>query len=181
MSYKVYVSGETDITEESECGCPVSKPSDNMCVQRCFSPWFILGRCGIYRGCGDGRITDLCQRNLPVNWEYCTACSIEAPCSCLWLVLSRCLGRELHICVSELWVLRAGVGCLWIHRCLPGVRGCRKLKEISGHLFSPFLAAEPASQSSQVACRNCKVISAFGAKICVWVWISLHLDKWLII
>lgn len=129
-----------------------------------------------YRGCGDGKITGLCQRNLPVNWKYPIACRIEAPCSCLWLMLSQCLGRELHICF---WAVGSACwrGLPGMHWCQPGVRECGKLKGVSSHLFNPFLVPEPASQSSQVAGRNCKVIPAFGAKILVWTQISPHLVK----
>lgn len=84
MAYKVYVSDEVDFTEESEWGlCPVPKPSDSVCIQSCSAHDSFKGDVAFYRGCRDGKITGLCQRNLPVNWEYCTACSIEACCSCL--------------------------------------------------------------------------------------------------
>lgn len=69
---------------------------------------------------------------------------LEHPAAASGWCRSRCLGRELHICVSGRWVLTAGVGCLRMHQCLPAVRGSGKLEGISGHLFQSF----PCSRAS---------------------------------
>lgn len=95
--------------------------SDNGWVQSRFGSGSVLGDVVFHRGCGDGKINGLCQRSLPLKWEYHAACSIEALCSCLWMVPSCCLGRELHICISGLWFLSAGTGCLLLPRCQHGL------------------------------------------------------------
>lgn len=142
--------------------------SSSTCVQSCFSPWLILGRCGILQR------LQRWQNKWSVSEE--PACKLGiSHCLQYWSTLQlplagavTMLGQRIAHYVSRLWVLHAGVGCLRVHRCWPGVRKWRKLEGASSHLFNPFLVPEPASQSSQVAWRNCKVISAFGAKIHVW-------------
>lgn len=107
-------------------------------------------------GCGDGKINCLYWGNLPLIWYYRAACSIEVLCSCLWTALSHSLGRELN--VRRLWAVVSAGTSVSVRS-----RGWAALEGVAGHLFcNTLVIAGPASKSNQVACVNCKVISAFG-------------------